>query len=254
MHDPWNEDYYRGYEWWLMTEAKKRNPNIKLYGLSWAFPQWVSCAQNTLENCTNDPYTYPDQLATYITKWVSGAKNTYDLDIDYIGSWNERSYNTTYLKTLRATLDASGFTNTKIVAPDSNWGIAQDILNDPELAAAIWGIGAHYPGMHSSSQAIQTGKQLWASEDDSTYNNAVGAECFARIINQNFVQGNMTATINWNLIAAYMKGTNWYRAGIMNAMQPWNGAYGAINADGTFTVGPMVWATGKYKYSLSNFF
>jgi hypothetical protein len=29
----------------------------------------------------------------------------------------------------------------------------------------------------------------------------------------------------------------------MNAMQPWNGAYGAINADGTFTVGPMVWAT-----------
>ena len=44
MHDPWNEDYTRGYEWWLMTEAKKRNPGIKLYGLPWAFPQWVTCA------------------------------------------------------------------------------------------------------------------------------------------------------------------------------------------------------------------
>lgn len=23
MHDPWDEDYTRGYEWWMMTEAKK---------------------------------------------------------------------------------------------------------------------------------------------------------------------------------------------------------------------------------------
>lgn len=29
-----------------------------------------------------------------------------------------------YLKLLRKTLDAAGFPNTKIVAPDSNWGIA----------------------------------------------------------------------------------------------------------------------------------
>lgn len=102
-----------------------------------------------------------------------------------------------------------------------------------------------YPpaGTHSSSQAVQTGKPLWASEDDSTYNNDVGAGCWARIINQNYVGGNMTASINWNLIAAYMKGTNWYRAGLMNAMQPWNGAYGSINADGSFTVGPMIWAS-----------
>jgi galactosylceramidase len=140
---------------------------------------------------------------------VSGAKNTYGLDIDFIGSWNERSYNTTYLKTLRNSLSAAGFTNTKIVAPDSGWSIAQDILNDPELAQAIFGIGAHYPGLHSSAQAIQTGKPLWASEDDSTYNNNVGAACFARIINQNYVQGNMTATINWNLIA--VSPTTWER-------------------------------------------
>jgi len=39
MHDPWNEDYQRGYEWLLLNEAKKRNPDILLYGLSWAFPQ-----------------------------------------------------------------------------------------------------------------------------------------------------------------------------------------------------------------------
>ncbi len=31
-------NFQRGYEWWLMTEAKKRNPGVKLYGLPWAFP------------------------------------------------------------------------------------------------------------------------------------------------------------------------------------------------------------------------
>lgn len=23
MHEPWDENYQRGYEWWLMVEAKK---------------------------------------------------------------------------------------------------------------------------------------------------------------------------------------------------------------------------------------
>ena len=31
-------NYERGYEWWLMQEAKARNPAIKLYGLPWSFP------------------------------------------------------------------------------------------------------------------------------------------------------------------------------------------------------------------------
>src|SRR6185437_14411782 len=30
--------YNRGYEWWLMQQAKARNPNIKLYGLDWGAP------------------------------------------------------------------------------------------------------------------------------------------------------------------------------------------------------------------------
>jgi galactosylceramidase len=31
-------NFQRGYEWWLMTEAKARNPDIVLYGLPWSFP------------------------------------------------------------------------------------------------------------------------------------------------------------------------------------------------------------------------
>ena len=57
-------------------------------------------------------------------------------------------------KTLRATLDASGFNSTMIIAPDSGWDIAKDILSDADLANAVHGIGAHYPGMHSTPEAV----------------------------------------------------------------------------------------------------
>ena len=62
---------------WLMTEAKKRNPNIKLYGLPWAFPAWVG-------NGTGNPYAFPDLTSSYVVKWVDGAKTVYGLDIDYV--------------------------------------------------------------------------------------------------------------------------------------------------------------------------
>ena len=35
MHNNETVDLNTGYEWWLMSEAKKRNPDIKLYGLPW---------------------------------------------------------------------------------------------------------------------------------------------------------------------------------------------------------------------------
>ncbi len=36
---------------------------------------------------------------------------------------------------------------------------------------------------------------------------------------------------------------HWYRAGLINALSPWSGGYGSSVRDGSFTVGPMVWAT-----------
>ena len=33
--------FERGYEFWLMREARRRNPDIVLYGLPWSWPGWV---------------------------------------------------------------------------------------------------------------------------------------------------------------------------------------------------------------------
>lgn len=31
----------RGYEWWMLAQAKARNPGIKTYALSWGVPAWI---------------------------------------------------------------------------------------------------------------------------------------------------------------------------------------------------------------------
>ena len=41
MHSANDLNFERGYEWWLMKEAKARNPDIKLYGLPWGWPGWL---------------------------------------------------------------------------------------------------------------------------------------------------------------------------------------------------------------------
>lgn len=54
-------------------------------------------------------------------------------------------------------------------------------------------IRAHYPGTKTVTEALETQKKLWASEDYSTFNDDVGGGCWARILNQNYVNGRMTA-------------------------------------------------------------
>lgn len=63
------------YEWWLMKEAKARNPDLKLYGLSWAVPGWIG----------NGSYFAGDDNINYHINWIEGAKRVHNLTIDYVG-------------------------------------------------------------------------------------------------------------------------------------------------------------------------
>ena len=137
MHAADDLNYERGYEWWLMVEAKKRNPDILLYGLPWAFPGWVG-------DGSGSPFKYPNLTSTYIVNWIAGAKTVYGLTIDYIGVWNERASDSTYVQTLRTALNAAGFGHTKIVAQDGGTQICTDMSKDPAYAAAVDVIGNNF--------------------------------------------------------------------------------------------------------------
>ncbi|XP_063446455.1 galactocerebrosidase-like [Mytilus trossulus] len=218
MHNSWDENYYRGYEWWMMKEAKKRNPDILLYGLPWGWPGWIG-------NGTHNPYYNVNTTAVYIIKWIQGAKKHHDLDINFVGIWNELAYSIEYIKTLRRLLDQNGFHDVKIVAVDGGFEIINDMLKDPELSDAIEYIGVHYPGTQSTVAAHKTGKQLWSSEDFSTFNDNIGAGCWARTLNQNYVNGLFTGTIAWNMISGYYNALPFICQSLMTANSPWSGNY-----------------------------
>src|SRR5581483_12392676 len=79
----------RGYEWWLMTEAHRRNPNIILEILPWGAPLWVG---------TDSLYT--PKMADYVAEFIKMAKAQYGLQIAFTGIWNEKVFNVAYIKEL----------------------------------------------------------------------------------------------------------------------------------------------------------
>ena len=209
-----------GYELWLAQQAKARNPNIKLYGLAWGAPGWIG----------NGNFWSTD-MVNYLTTWLGCAKQ-HNLSIDYLGGWNERGYNVGWYENLRSTLNSSGYPAVQIVGADSDWTIANDVNSNPAFASAISVMGAHYPCGYRSAQtscgvpaaATSSGKTLWASENGSDDYNA-GAQAIARGINRGYIDGKMTAYLNWPIVAAVTPNLPYPTMGLALASQPWSGHY-----------------------------
>ena len=228
MHTAVDESYHRGYEFWLMKEAKRRNPHITVSALSWGFPRWV-------DEGTGQPFT--NSTVRYITSWLRAAKEVHGVDVDYVGIWNERGYTDDYVISLRRGIQAAGL-NTKIVAHDSGWDVCPDIDSNPAVSAAVDVIGAHYPNTESDSSCAATSKTLWASEDGAQTWDQGGA-CWARILNQNYVRGGMTATIAWNLVNTFYDELPFGGDGLMHAVTPW---------DGHYDIGHPIWVSAHHTH------
>jgi hypothetical protein len=225
-------DCNRGYEWWLMEQAKARNPQIKLVGLAWGAPGWLG----------NGNFTSQDTI-DYLLTWLGCAKQ-HNLTIDYLTSvQNEKKWDPTFTVNLRNALNANGYAAMKVISGDSwpgDWGPAGPLASNTAYRNATDVLSAHYTCGYLSAQtscpvpaeAANSGKVLWSSENGSQdYND--GAKPLARGINRVYIDGKMTAYINWDLVAAITPNLPWPTVGLVLANQPWSGAY---------SVGKDVWA------------
>ena len=225
-------DCSNGYEWWLMEQAKERNPNIKFYGLAWGAPGWVGTFWST---ATID----------YLVSWLQCA-TSHDLTISYPGGWNERSYDESWYEQLRTTLDDDGYSSVEIVADDtSGWDDAAAVEDTPAFADAVSILGDHYPcaggdgggseTCTTSSTAEETGKPMWASENGSEdYNN--GAEAMIRSIIRGYTDGDLTAYINWPIVASVYPDLPYDTDGLIWAPEP---------SSGWYSVGAELWTAAQ---------
>jgi hypothetical protein len=233
-----DHDYSRGYEWWLMREARKRNPHIILDTLAWGAPGWVGGGD-----------FYSDDMANYVADFIEGAKRTWGLDIAYTGIWNEKHFESPeYVKILRRVLDEHHL-DTKIVCCDEypradvdQWTILKAMAKDPALRDAVAVVSVHYPRRHGKvttpNSAVGIGKPLWSSEDQpassASYilsrNWQSGGRALAQLYNDNYLKGHFTATEIWSPITSYYDNLAAPNSGLMYANTPWSGHYDVQSA------------------------
>lgn len=235
-----------GYIWWLIQQAKNRNPAILLRGLVWSAPNWTGSAGSFLSN----PAAYK-----YLTDFANGLYANYGYHLDYLGFWNENAPNATWIKGLYTYLQANtaGTTAPLLMAADqatgSQWAIGPS-LTDPTLASNIAVYGDHYlttPASGSNSctgtnygdvtaQAkpiIESEGGVWGTHTPS--GDWTGAQLIAQELINNFINCGAAGTILWAMTTSYLDNLPLPQAGMTTAQSPWSGHY---------SIDPGIWIIG----------
>lgn len=228
-------DCHRGYEWWLMDEARKRNPDIAFYGLMWGAPGWF------------DGGIWSSDHIDYLISWLDCARAN-GFTIDYLGGANESGWDRDFYVDLAAALDAHGFADVQVVATDNHsppdyYAAATQMAGDPAFARAVDILGEHdvcgwrtlQTRCNANDDALNSGKALWDSEN-STQDYDIGAEPLARAMNRHYIDKRITGNLNWALIASWYGSFPLGGTGLMLADRPWSGWY---------DVGPEIWVDAQ---------
>ncbi len=224
MHERDDLNCGRGYEWWLMREAKARNPNLSLDACAWGCPGWVG----------NGNFWSQD-MCDYYVSWIQGLKSVYGLELDAIGCRNEKGVSEDFAKKFRATLDANGLSAVRIHGFD-NWGPtkfdwARDMETDPELRRAVAILSNHTMADVPTPPEVRKladdlGKPIWNSEEH-VYKK--GFDCEISLVaafNNNFIRSGVTKITTWYLVGSvYPMESYAEEPAAMIANSPWSGAY-----------------------------
>ena len=227
MHSRADENYYRGYEWWIMSEAKKRNPVITLDGVAWSCPGWVG----------NGNFWSQD-MCDYYVKWIQGLKSEHGLVLDAIGCRNESGVNENFIKIFRATLNSNGLSRVKLHGFD-NWqrnkfDWVKDMATDPALKDAVDIVGNHTMAENPTPPDVkkmldEMGKPIWNTEEHVYKEDNFDCEIsVVQALNKNYIESGVTKIVTW-----FMTGSLYpiqplpETPCIIVAHEPWSGHYRA---------------------------
>ena len=217
-----DSNFQRGYMWWVMREAKQRNPHLSLDATAWSAPAWVRSY-------------WSQDMADYYVAWLKGLRHVYGLELDAIGCHNEKGSDCGFAKALRRTMNENGFQNVRLHAFD-NWGkrkmdFLSEMQKDSVLAASIDIVSAHtfseIPLTKEQREIIESlGKPIWNSEDH-VYRK--GFDCLISIVkcfNENYIVSGATKVVNWYDIAGvYPMEPYSLDPPMLLAWEPWSGHY-----------------------------
>lgn len=233
MHSRNDTNFQRGYEWWLMREAKKRNPAITLDGVAWGAPGWIG----------NGSFYSTDMMNYYII-WIKGLKSHYGYDFDAIGCRNEYSVEEGFATQFRAALNSAGLTSVKLHVFDrwqnDKFNFVNDFATNPAFKNAVDIISAH--SLHEGSQALPAaartaGKPIWSTEEHAYFAGYLCAQNIVKFTNENYLNYLCTKHAYWYLIEAYYALEGFTNQTLAVANQPWSGNY---------VINPALWGYAHY--------
>ncbi len=235
-HSHWRGDanFQRGYMWWVMREAKRRNSALALDATAWSAPAWVG-------------NFWSDDMVDYYIAWMRGLREVHGLELDALGCHNEKGWNDKFAKNMRRAMDERGFGDVKLHG-FGNWGntkldFLKHMQEDKEFADALDVVCAHTFSevpLTAEQRAIidQLGKPVWNSEEH-VYR--PGFDCLISIVkcfNENYIVSGATRIINWYDIAGvYPLEPYSHDPAMLLAREPWSGNY---------TVREALWGYAHY--------
>ena len=220
-------NFLRGYMWWVMQEAKRRNAGLSLDATGWSAPAWVG-------------NFWSDDMVDYYIAWMQGLREVHGLELDALGCHNEKGWNADFAKHLRKAMNERGFSQVMLHG-FGNWGnqkmdFLKRMQEDKELRDALDAVCAHTFSEIQLTQeqrkaAEDMGKPIWNSEDHVYL---PGFDCLISIVhcfNQNYIVSGATKVINWyDIGATYPLEPYSKEPPMLLAQEPWSGHYAVREA------------------------
>ncbi len=226
MHTRDDLNCHRGYMWWILQEAKKRNPKLSLDGTGWSAPAWVGKGN-----------FFSQEGVDYYVSWLNGLRSVYGLEFDAIGCRNEKGTSYEFAEMLRAGLNANGFSKVKLHCfdnwQDTKFDFVDAMQTDAKLRDSIDILSGHTLTSISQEKAAKVqqmaasmNKPIWNTEEH-VYKKGFDDEIsIVEAFNQNFIRLGVTKIVNWYDIAAlYPMEPYSETPAMLLARSPWSGNY-----------------------------